>query len=97
MGAESSHLRGVHLTSMRNLLVGLFLGAALTAGFGVSASGPKGPLVSGHSGPLKYAVIVGGEVECVSPWLSVEAKTIECYTPPAPPEERPDPMRNVAE
>ena len=97
MGTESKHLRGVHLTSMRNLLVGLFLGAALTAGFGVSASGPKGPLVSGQSGPLKYAVIIGGEVECVTPWLSVEAKTIECYTPPAPPEERPDPMRNVAE
>ena len=90
------HLKGVHLTSMRNLLVGLFLGAALTAGFGVSASGPKGPLVSGQSGPLKYAVIVGGEDECVTPWISVESKTIECYSAPPPPE-KPDPMRNVAE
>lgn len=82
---------------MRNLLVGLFLGAALTAGIGVSASGPKGPLVQGQSGPLKYSVIVGGEIECVNPWLSVEAKTIECYSAPARPEEQPDPMRNVAE
>ena len=82
---------------MRNLLVGLFLGAALTAGFGASAAAPKGPLVSGQSGPLKYSVIVGGEVECVDPWVNVQGKTIECYSPPAPPEEQPDPMWNVAE
>ena len=82
---------------MRNLLVGLFLGAALTAGFGVSASGSKGPQVQGQSGPLKYAVIIGGEVECVNPWISMEAKTIECYSPPAPTEKPLDPMRNVAE
>ena len=82
---------------MRNLLVGLFLGAALTAGFGASAAAPKGPLVSGQSGPLKYTVIVGGEVECINPWVNVQGRTIECYSPPAPPEERPDLMRNVAE
>ena len=82
---------------MRNLLVGLFLGAVLTAGFGASAARPKGPLVSGQSGPLKYSVIVGGEVECVNPWVSVQSKTIECYSLPEPPEEQPDPMRNVAE
>ena len=82
---------------MKNLLVGLFLGASLTAGFGVSASGPKGPQVQGQSGPLKYAVIVGGEVECVGPWISMEAKTIECYSPPEAPEAPQDPMRNVAE
>ena len=91
------HHKDVQLTNMRNLLVGLFLGAALTAGIGISASVPKGPLVTGQSGPLKYSVIVGGEVECVTPWLSVEAKTIECYSSPEPPEQLPDPMRNVAE
>lgn len=79
------------------MLVGLFVGAALTVGIGVSASGPKGPLVQGQSGPLKYSVIVGGEVECVTPWISMEAKTIECYSPSAPSEEPQDPMRNVAE
>lgn len=82
---------------MRNLLVGLFLGVILTVGFGVSASGPRGPQIQGQSGPLKYAVLVGGEVECVNPWISMEAKTIECYSLDAPTSEPDEPMRNVAE
>ena len=68
----------------------------MTAGFGVSASTAKGPQLSGQSGPLKYAVIVGGEIECVNPWVSMTDRTIECYSPP-PEEEKPDPMRNMAE
>src|SRR5215204_4436124 len=66
-----------HLTLMRNFLIGLFLGAALTAGVSVSA-GLKGPQLKGGSGPLEYVVIEGDEVVCVNPWVNVPKKTIEC-------------------
>jgi len=82
---------------MRNFLIGLFLGAALTAGVSVSA-GLKGPQLKGGSGPLEYVVIEGDEVVCVNPWVNVPKKTIECFTEePNGPGDRVDPDRNVAE
>ena len=83
---------------MRNLLFGFLLGAALTAGVGVSAGTIKGPQLTGNSGPLKYTVVQEDEVICVNPWVSVAEKTIECYPgKPARPNEPSDPNRNVAE
>ena len=84
-------------TLMRNLLIGLFLGAALTAGVGVSAGAIKGPQLSGGSGPLKYAVIEGDEVVCMTPWVNVKERTIECYTENPDGEEKVNPEKNVAE
>jgi hypothetical protein len=84
-------------THMRNFLIGLFLGAALTAGVGVSAGAIKGPQLSGGSGPLKYAVIEGDEVVCVTPWVNVKEKTIECYTENPDSDEQVNPEKNVAE
>lgn len=83
---------------MRNLLIGLFLGSALTAGVSVSAGGIKGPELKGNSGPLNYVVIQGPEVVCVNPWVNMSEKTIECY--PAPPDGPADKIiieRNIAE
>lgn len=84
--------------NMRNLLIGLFLGAALTAGVGVSASAVKGPQLSGKSGPLKYAVLEGDEIVCVNPWVNVQEKTIECFTEePDGPNEQVNLEKNIAE
>jgi len=81
-----------------HLLIGLFLGSALTAGISASATGIKGPQLRGESGPLKYAVIVGEDVICVDPWVSVPERTIECYTEaPDGPGDKVIPSRNVAD
>jgi hypothetical protein len=66
---------------MRNLLIGLFLGAALTAGIGVSA-GVRGPKFTGRSGPIPYNVVADGEIVCDNPWVQVENRTIECFSEP---------------
>ena len=66
---------------MRNLLIGLFLGASLTAGIGVSA-GVRGPKVTGRSGPIPFNVVAEGEILCENPWVHVEGRTIECYSEP---------------
>ena len=73
---------------MRNLLIGLFLGASLTAGIGVSA-GVRGPKVTGRSGPIPYQVVADGEIVCGNPWVHVERRAIECYSEPVgePPHE----------
>ena len=82
---------------MRNFLIGLFLGAALTAGVSVSA-GLKGPQLRGGSGPLQYVVIEGDEIVCVNPWVNVSKQTIECFTEePDGPAVKPDPLQNVAD
>jgi hypothetical protein len=62
---------------MRNLLIGLFLGATFVAGLKASAE-RKGPKLTGESGRLKYAVVVEGQVECVDAWVSIPERTIEC-------------------
>ena len=64
---------------MRNLLIGLFLGASLTAGIGVSA-GVRGPKLSGQSGPLGFYVVADGEIVCENPWVHVSKRTIECFS-----------------
>lgn len=64
---------------MRNLLIGLIIGASLTAGFGVSA-GERGPKITGRSGPIGFYVVADGEIVCETPWVHVAKRTIECYS-----------------
>ena len=78
---------------MRNLLIGLFVGVSLTAGFNVAA-GPSGPKLTGTSGPLGVYVVAEGEILCENPWVHVSKRTIECFSEE---DEDPTPRPLVAE
>ena len=78
---------------MRNLILGLFLGASLNVGLDVSA-GPRGPKLSGNSGPLGVYVVADGDIVCENPWVHVSKRTIECFSEE---EEEPTPEPLIAE
>ncbi len=82
---------------MRNFIIGLFIGAILTAGLTASAE-RNGPKLTGESGRLEYSIIVEGEVECVDAWVSIPESTIECDSEaPDDPGDRLKPLNRVAD